>query len=354
MKLKQLAILFVSFCLIFTQYAQARRFGGGRNYGSKGSYSRSYSGTNNSPSTANHGTTYQNNYSTQHSINQQNPAPQKRRMGAGTAAALGAAAGVAGGYMLGKSMSNNQEPTNQNLNNNKSQASDGVNTLNSNSSNNNEVTKATEAPTYNSMIRHLPWGVIAILFILLILGLCLFRNKIPANNRPEPITREMTREEIQQFVMTQQAKQGYPSQPLPASFTPPNHTIMQDGVEALYFLRQVKGMFLHIQSMNNAENITEIQKYMTPELYNQMYNEIKSNTSIADFQRLDCNLTDSSEDDNYYLASVKFNGLVSEEVNQPAVNFCEIWHFVKPKAGEQRWLIAGIEQVAVPPTPTAP
>lgn len=45
---------------------------------------------------------------------------------------------------------------------------------------------------------------------------------------------------------------------------------MADGIEVQFFLRQAKGMFLHIQSMNTPENVSEIAKYMTPELYFEM------------------------------------------------------------------------------------
>jgi predicted lipid-binding transport protein (Tim44 family) len=125
---------------------------------------------------------------------------------------------------------------------------------------------------------------------------------------------------------------------------------MPDGVETIYFLRQVKGMFLHIQSMNNAANIDEIAKYMTPDLYKEISNDIINNASIADFSSLDCCLINSETNDNQLVASVKFFGNVSEEPDQPAKPFTEIWNFIKPDITINRWLVAGIQQAEALPT----
>ena len=119
---------------------------------------------------------------------------------------------------------------------------------------------------------------------------------------------------------------------------------MPDGVETIYFLRQAKGMFLHVQSMNSADNVVELEKYMAPELYNSIKNSISDNDVIADFNNLDCQLVNCELENNQLTASVRFFGLVSENPTSPALPFSEIWNFIKPDLSINKWLIAGIQQ----------
>ena len=44
------------------------------------------------------------------------------------------------------------------------------------------------------------------------------------------------------------------------------------------------------------------------------------------------------------IASVRFNGMVSETVGAPAVQFSETWHYIKDDSSNGKWLVAGIQQ----------
>lgn len=120
---------------------------------------------------------------------------------------------------------------------------------------------------------------------------------------------------------------------------------MPDGVEIVYFLRQAKGMFLHIQSMNNPDNLDEIRKYMTPNLFEEIKQDISSNLYVADFPALDCDLVECDGTvEEGFSAAIRFSGTVSEEPQQPPKPFKEIWNFVKSAQTNNKWLIAGIQQ----------
>ncbi len=299
-KMKKIMTLLICACLVLSQSAFAARMGGGKSYGMQRS-----ANTN-------------SNYSPQPQAAPQATGQAPRQgMGAGTAAVLGAAAGAAGGYMLGKSMSNN--------------ASGG----------------SVQSERSGAGI---PWGTIGILGILLFLGLMLFRRSKAnpgffgnTNNgiNPGPAQNSFKIPGINRDNNTQTANQsGNFQQAAPQV----NTTRMPDGVEAMYFLRQVKGTFLHIQSMNNPDNVSEVEKYMTPNLYQEIKSNITANTYVADFSNLDCQLLDCETSNGQLIASVKFFGLVSEEPNQPAKPFSEIWNFVKPDMNANKWLVAGIQQ----------
>lgn len=123
---------------------------------------------------------------------------------------------------------------------------------------------------------------------------------------------------------------------------------LPDGTEPAAFLRIARQRFNHIQSMNTASNITEIQRYLTPDLYQSMYQDIMANQDqdVAEFSNLNAMVSDSATENGQYVVSVRFTGTVSEDLNSLPQPFAEVWHFVKPAGSTQDWLVAGIQQEA--------
>ena len=127
-----------------------------------------------------------------------------------------------------------------------------------------------------------------------------------------------------------------------------NGNQLPDGSEPAAFLRVARQRFNHIQSMNTASNINEIQRYLTPELYQSMHSDIMANQDqdVAEFSNLNAMVTNSANENDQYVVSVRFTGTVSEDLNSPAQAFAEVWHFTKPAGSNQEWLVAGIQQEA--------
>ncbi|MBJ8422521.1 39S ribosomal protein L45 [Acinetobacter bereziniae] len=121
---------------------------------------------------------------------------------------------------------------------------------------------------------------------------------------------------------------------------------LPDGTEPAAFLRVARQRFNHIQSMNSVSNIAEIQRYLTPDLYQSMYNDIMANQDqdVAEFSNLNALVVDSAIENGQYVVSVRFTGTVSEDLNSLPAPFSEVWHFVKPAGSNQDWLVAGIQQ----------
>ncbi|GAM29570.1 hypothetical protein P23_0063 [Acinetobacter calcoaceticus] len=128
--------------------------------------------------------------------------------------------------------------------------------------------------------------------------------------------------------------------------TTSNGNQLPDGTEPAAFLRIARQRFNHIQSMNTASNIEEIRRYLTPELYTSMYNDIMKNQDqdVAEFSNLNAMVVDSATENGQYVVSVRFTGNVSEDLNSLPQPFTEIWHFVKPAGSQQDWVVAGIQQ----------
>ncbi|MEQ1306577.1 Tim44 domain-containing protein [Acinetobacter bereziniae] len=121
---------------------------------------------------------------------------------------------------------------------------------------------------------------------------------------------------------------------------------LPDGTEPAAFLRVARQRFNHIQSMNSVSNIAEIQRYLTSDLYQSMYNDIMANQDqdVAEFSNLNALVVDSATENGQYVVSVRFTGTVSEDLNSLPAPFSEVWHFVKPAGSNQDWLVAGIQQ----------
>ena len=121
---------------------------------------------------------------------------------------------------------------------------------------------------------------------------------------------------------------------------------LPDGTEPAAFLRIARQRFNHIQSMNTASNISEIQRYLSPDLYASMHSDIMSNQDqdVAEFSNLNAMVSDAATENGQYVVSVRFTGTVSEDLNSQPQPFAEIWHFVKPVGSTQDWVVAGIQQ----------
>lgn len=125
-----------------------------------------------------------------------------------------------------------------------------------------------------------------------------------------------------------------------------NGNQLPDGTEPAAFLRVARQRFNHIQSVNSASNVEEIRRYLTPELFNSMYQDIMANQDqdVAEFSNLNAMVADTATENGQYIVSVRFTGTVSEDLNSLPQPFTEIWHFVKPAGSQQDWVVAGIQQ----------
>lgn len=121
---------------------------------------------------------------------------------------------------------------------------------------------------------------------------------------------------------------------------------LPDGTEPAAFLRVARQRFNHIQSVNSASNVEEIRRYLTPELFNSMYQDIMANQDqdVAEFSNLNAMVAETATENGQYVVSVRFTGTVSEDLNSLPQPFTEIWHFVKPVGSQEDWVVAGIQQ----------
>ena len=120
------------------------------------------------------------------------------------------------------------------------------------------------------------------------------------------------------------------------------------GFDAEGFARQAKLNFIRLQAANDAGNLDDLREFTTPEVFAEIcmrLNERGGAEQRTDVVELNADVIDVAEEDNRYVVSVRFEGLLREEADAAPAPFTEIWHLTKPLSGNGGWLIAGIQQI---------
>lgn len=118
-----------------------------------------------------------------------------------------------------------------------------------------------------------------------------------------------------------------------------------EGFDVDGFTRIAKMIFIRLQAANDEANIEDLRKFTTPELFASLRLDLQERGQSAqqtDVMQLDAELVDTAQENGQWVASVRFSGLIREEVGQGSEPFNELWHLVKPLDGGREWAIAGI------------
>ena len=306
--------------LVAAPIAEAKRAGGGKSHGMSRSSSTSQSYQQPRQATP---------------TQQQTTAPQKSGPGVGSMVAAGVA-GAAVGAVAANALADDKNPT------------------------------ATEQQTAEQAQQEEKGGIPSWLWVLLAAAIAFFvfrklgaKKKLAANNpyapnnggqnnfgRQTPPQANAHQTGHNTNIFGQSVAGGAATQAPFGGASMSNGNQLPDGTEPAAFLRVARQRFNHIQSVNSASNVEEIRRYLTPELFNSMYQDIMANQDqdVAEFSNLNAMVADTATENGQYVVSVRFTGTVSEDLNSLPQPFTEIWHFVKPAGSTQDWLVAGIQQ----------
>ncbi|MCX7897234.1 MAG: Tim44-like domain-containing protein [Rhodocyclaceae bacterium] len=113
------------------------------------------------------------------------------------------------------------------------------------------------------------------------------------------------------------------------------------------FLRSAKVNFLRLQAANDEGRLDDLRDFTTPEMFAALKEDLagRQGAQRTDVVRLDAQVLDLSEEDERYVASVRFTGVVREDAEGPLTDFDEVWHLIKPRDGSSGWKLAGIQQM---------
>ena len=121
--------------------------------------------------------------------------------------------------------------------------------------------------------------------------------------------------------------------------------------DAPAFERIAKMIFIRLQAANDAGDLNDLRAFTTPEMFAAVKLELQERGAAVqrtDVVRVDAEVLEVASDADRQIVSVRFHGLISEEIGAAAAPFDEIWHLVKPADGSREWAIAGI-QPSTPP-----
>jgi predicted lipid-binding transport protein (Tim44 family) len=119
------------------------------------------------------------------------------------------------------------------------------------------------------------------------------------------------------------------------------------GFDTAGFASNAKAQFLALQAANDARDLGQLREYLTPEMFDAVRADIAERGDApqrTEVFGLDAQVLSVVEEDNRYIASVRFTGSVRDEPGAVPEDLDEVWHLAKPKAGLGGWVIAGIQQ----------
>ncbi len=120
------------------------------------------------------------------------------------------------------------------------------------------------------------------------------------------------------------------------------------GFDAAGFERVVKLIFIRMQAAHDKADLSDLRQFTTPEMFAEVKLELQSRgatTQQTDVVKIEAQVLDVAQEVERQIVSVRFHGLIREDLDGAANDFDEVWHLVKPASSDQQhWLIAGIEQ----------
>ncbi|HKM15242.1 MAG TPA: TIM44-like domain-containing protein [Marinospirillum sp.] len=113
------------------------------------------------------------------------------------------------------------------------------------------------------------------------------------------------------------------------------------------FLEGARSHFLDLQKAWDANDLSTIESYVTPQLYKFLKEERAAQVNHVETQvhKLAVEMTNIQQLPSKLVElAIMFHGVINE--GEEDLNFCEIWHLIRDMNQENAlWLIQGIEQV---------
>lgn len=119
------------------------------------------------------------------------------------------------------------------------------------------------------------------------------------------------------------------------------------GFDTMTFINVAKQQFTKIQGLWDKGDVEQLKEYLTDdliaELTPQILDQASSSSGPTEIVLLNAELLGMEQVAGGHLASVRFSGMLREEVGQDAFRFEEVWNLYKTE--DSGWLLAGIQQI---------
>ncbi len=101
-----------------------------------------------------------------------------------------------------------------------------------------------------------------------------------------------------------------------------------------------------LQDDFDRSDLNDIREYVTPEMFAEINMQIRERgeqPNKTEVVKLDAEIVEVVTENDMVIASVRFSGLIREEIGAAAEPFNEIWHIQKSQA-QATWFVSGIQQ----------
>jgi predicted lipid-binding transport protein (Tim44 family) len=133
--------------------------------------------------------------------------------------------------------------------------------------------------------------------------------------------------------------------PQAGAATAPVGATLPGGMAEADFVRLAKMVFIRMQAANDAGNVDDLRKFTTPELFASLRLDLQERGAArqqTDVVQIDAEVLETAQENGQDIVTVRFHGLIRENVDAGAEPFSELWHLVRPRDGQGDWAIAGI------------
>lgn len=113
------------------------------------------------------------------------------------------------------------------------------------------------------------------------------------------------------------------------------------------FERNAKVNFIRLQAANDAGNLDDMRQFTTPEMFAELRMDLTERGSAkqkTEVISIDAKVIEVDESAMRYLVSVRFTGVIRDEIDRTEETFDEIWHLEKLRMGNMGWVVSGIQQ----------
>ncbi len=113
------------------------------------------------------------------------------------------------------------------------------------------------------------------------------------------------------------------------------------------FLQEAKAQFVSIQKVWDSGDLTQMRNFLTDDLLKELQAQLSGRVgeNHTEVVLLNAEMLGIEKVTDGHLASVRFSGMLREQVGAEAFRFEEVWNLFKPEQGG--WLLAGIQQIPV-------
>jgi predicted lipid-binding transport protein (Tim44 family) len=123
---------------------------------------------------------------------------------------------------------------------------------------------------------------------------------------------------------------------------------LPQGFDTAAFAKEAKRQYIQIQRSYDDADRVALSSVMTAEMATEIGREL-DNRGVhqpTEIVTLDADVLDVATEDDKYWVSVRFTGLVKEDGEPLPHSIDEVWNLTKPVKGGSGWLLAGISQLA--------